>query len=77
MNSDARRQRLLFSVGAGLLALVFLAPLAYLAYGRAADQAKRETADWATANLADVLLGSRTDQIEPPGNTWEVNVDDG
>lgn len=72
----ARRQRQWFSVGAGLVALVLLAPLAYLAYGRDAERARQETLDWAGENMATALIYFRTDEIGPPDNTWEVNVDD-
>lgn len=77
MRNEAKRQRLAFSIGAGVLALVLLAPLAYLAYGRAVDRAKQDTAAWATDNLATAMVAYRTDEVDPPENTWEVNVADG
>ncbi|MGI9599031.1 MAG: sensor histidine kinase [Acidimicrobiales bacterium] len=77
MGKDTRRQRLWFSLGAGIVALGLLAPLAFVAYGRDADRARQETLDWAEENLTNAMLVWRTDEIEPPANTWEINVDDG
>lgn len=74
--SDARRQRQWFSVGAGVVALALVAPLAFVAYGRDRDRARQETLDWADEQLIAGLQAYRTEEVEPPANTWEVNVDD-
>ncbi len=71
-----RRQRIQFSVGAFVLALALVAPLTVIAAGRAADRARLETNDWAQGQLNDALLMFRTDEVEPPPNTWQVNVAD-
>lgn len=75
--NDVRRQRLWFSLGAGLVALLLIAPLAAVAYSRAVDRAETETATWAQQNLAQALQSWRNGEFDPPANTWEVNVDDG
>ncbi len=78
MTGDAvRKQRLWFSAGAGLVALALLAPLAVFAYGRDADRARLDTEQWASENLLDTLRFFRGANVDPPPNTWEVNVDDG
>ncbi len=77
MGGDARRQRQWFSIGAAVVALLLLAPVAFVAYGRDADRARQETLDWARFNVDQALLLYRTDEVDPPDNTWEVNVDDG
>lgn len=65
------------SVGAGLLALALLAPLAFVAFGRDADQARRDTVAWADENLALAMTSKLNGDIEPPDNTWQVEVVDG
>lgn len=75
--NDVRRQRLWFSVGAGLVALALLSPLAYVAFGRDADRARDDTDDWAAENLLNSVEYLRSGRADPPANTWQVNVNDG
>lgn len=77
MSKDGRRQRIMFSVGAGLLALVLLAPLAYFAFGRDVERAKQQTTAWANENLATAMVYYRSGEVDAPANTWEVNTADG
>jgi len=65
------------SLGAGLLALALLTPLAVMAYGGDADQARRDTVAWANENLAQAMTSKFNGEIEPPDNTWQVEVVDG
>lgn len=73
----ARRHRWLVSIGAAVLALALLAPLAVMAFGRDADQARRDTVAWAEENLTLAMSARLSDEFEPPANTWQVNVADG
>ncbi|MEL6984711.1 MAG: hypothetical protein AAFO29_19950, partial [Actinomycetota bacterium] len=74
---SARRHRWLVSIGAALLALALLTPLAIMAFGRDADQARRDTVAWAEENLALAFSARLSDEFDPPANTWQVNVVDG
>ncbi|MFT7600498.1 MAG: hypothetical protein ACI8TP_003441 [Acidimicrobiales bacterium] len=67
---DRGRQRLGFGLGAAALALLLIAPLAPVAFSRSADQAQQETLDRADERLDQGMLSSRTDEVEPPQNTW-------
>lgn len=75
--SAGRRRRLRYSAGVALATLLVLAPLAFLAQSRDAESARQVTLDQADENLAEALLSDRTEDIGPPGNTWEINVADG
>ncbi len=72
-----RRQRAAASGGAFALALLLLAPLAFVAYRRAVQQAEAETLEWAESRLDQALASFRSEDIEPPDNTWLVNPTDG
>lgn len=76
--ADVRRQRVIFTVGAGLLALLLVSPLAYIGARRAADGARSETLAWANSRLDDGVVYLRSGDVElPPPNTWQVNTDEG
>ncbi len=71
------RQRRL-SVGALLLALLLICPVAVSAYRGEAEQARTQTLDGALSNLDDGLLFLRVgDEASPPGNTWHADPDAG
>lgn len=72
-----RRQRAAVAGGSFLLALLLLAPLAYLAFRRDAERAEANTLEWAESRLDQALASFRSEDIEAPANTWLVNPVDG
>lgn len=76
MTDERLRQRRWFALGAALLTLVLVSPVAVVAYRRSAEAARQDTVDWANSRLDQAQVFFRTGQ-EPPQNTWQVNVDEG
>ncbi len=72
-----RRNQVLGTVLVALLTLVVVAPLTVIAYRRAVEGINNETADDARWRIRQAGLSLRSDEFEPPGNTWFVDAVDG
>lgn len=71
------RTRLLWAVGAGVVALVAMAPVAFAAYRGDVDRARADTVALASERIDLANASQREDGPEPPDNTWYLNVEEG
>ncbi len=77
MMSRVDTRRLLGAVGAALMTLVFVGPLAYRAHTNDRDNSKQETYVEARGRIEDTLVNMRIGGGNPVGNVWLAVPEDG